>query len=398
MTQEITTRSENIGFRITSYVILVVAGLIGLNFDPPITSALRWTIIGLLFAIAVVQWWSPADGSPSWRIHLHVGLQGALAVVLMFLQPGWTMYPVLLISPIIQAILGLSLSEAKAWIAAFTLATVSSFVVGCSLREGLVALVYYGVLYAFFGAFAGTLRRADTARREGQVLLSELQAAHVQLQDYALRVEEMAVVEERNRLAREMHDTLGHRLTVVSVQLEAAQRLCPSDPERVGMLVSTVREQVREALSELRATVATLRSPVEVDLQLRSALRRLVDQFEQATGLTTHKIVPEELPPLPDAHRLALYRAAQEALTNIQKHAGAQQAWLALIISEHSVTLLVSDDGCGITRDREHTGFGLHGLRERAEQLGGSLYVEPRSGGGTQLSFSLPLSGEGTDA
>jgi signal transduction histidine kinase len=218
-----------------------------------------------------------------------------------------------------------------------------------------------------------------------------LQAAHAQLQDYALRAEEMAVVEERNRLAREMHDTIGHRLTVASVQLEAAQRLCPTDAERAASLVGTVREQVREALGELRATVATLRSPVEADLHLRSALRRLIEHFEAATGLTVHRVLPDELPPLPDAHRLALYRAAQEALTNIQKHAVASHVWLVLSTSDDTVTLLVSDDGQGVTVSHSNGGFGLRGLRERAAQLGGELHLEPRPGGGTQLSFRLPL-------
>ena len=137
------------------------------------------------------------------------------------------------------------------------------------------------------------------ARRESQALLADLQEAHSQLQEYALRAEEMAVVEERNRLAREMHDTLGHRLTVASVQLEGAQRLCDQDQERAAGMVGTVREQVREALGELRSTVATLRTPVEADLHLRSALRRLAAHFEEATGLAIHQVLPDEMPPCP---------------------------------------------------------------------------------------------------
>jgi len=274
---------------------------------------------------------------------------------LMFIQPGWTMYPVLFIPPIVQAILLFPLREGVAWVVAFTLVA---------------------------------------ARRESQRLLVELQDAHEQLQANALRMEEMAVVEERNRLAREMHDTLGHRLTVASVQLEAAQRLCPTDAERAAGLVGTVREQVQEALKELRATVATLRTPVEADLRLRSAVRRLIDQFEEATELTVHRVLPDELPELPETHRMALYRAAQEALTNVQKHAAATQVWLVLGVGEggRSVSLLVSDDGQGVVAGGEG-GFGLAGLRERAGLLGGALHVEPRSGGGTQLSFRLPLGG-----
>ncbi|UCC64899.1 MAG: sensor histidine kinase [Anaerolineae bacterium] len=391
MAQEMTTRRENIGFLVTSYVILVAAGVVGLKFNPPATVTLRWVAVILLAAIALVQTRMPKAGSPSWKFHLYLGVHGSLVAALLFLQPGWTMYPVLYFASCVWAILALSVHPGVYWIVAYTVVTAASFAVGISPGEGLVALFLYGVLYAFAAAFASALARADAARRESQSLLAELQKAHRQLQEYALRAEELAVVEERNRLAREMHDTLGHRLTVASVQLEAAQRLCPTDSERAASLVGTVRQQVREALSELRSTVAALRTPVEADLQLRSSLRRLMEHFEEATGLTVNRILPEEMPHLPDSHRLALYRAAQEALTNIQKHAEAGQVWLVLSTSDEAVTLLVGDDGRGLTLSRDATGFGLRGLRERAEQLGGELHVEPRRGSGTQLSFRLPL-------
>jgi len=390
--EDITTRRENAWFRVASYVILVAAGVVGLRFDPPASALVRWTILLLLVGIGMLQIWVPKGGSPLWRRRLQIGLNGAMVAALMFIQPGWTMYPVLFIPPIVQAILLLPLREGVAWVVTFTLVAAMTFAVGINLGEGVVAIFLYGVLYAFIAAFASALTRVDAARRESQRLLGELQDAHEQLQAGALRMEEMAVVEERNRLAREMHDTLGHRLTVAAVQLEAAQRLCPTDAGRATRMVGTVREQVQEALRELRATVATLRTPVEADLHLRSALRRLVDQFEGATGMTVHRVLPEALPELPDAHRMALFRAAQEALTNVQKHAAATQVWLVLSLGEgaDAVSLLVSDDGNGVVANGEG-GFGLVGLRERADLLGGELHVEPRSGGGTQLSFRLPL-------
>jgi len=397
MTQEMTTRRENIGFLVTSYVILVAAGIVGLRFNPPATVTLRWVVVILLAAIAIVQIRVPKAGSPSWIFHLYLGVHGVLVAALMFLQPGWTMYPALYMTPITWGILSLSVRLGAYWTAAYTVVTAASFAIGVNLGEGLIALFLYGVLYAFIGAFAGAIVRANTARRESQTLLAELQEAHRQLQEYAARIEELVVVEERNRLAREMHDTLGHRLTVAAVQLEGAQRLIPQDPEKAAGMVGTVREQVREALSELRNTVTTLRMPIEADLRLRSSLKRLVSHFEQATGLTVHQVLPEERPDLPDAHRLALYRAAQEALTNVQKHAEASQVWLVLNVHDDAVTLLVSDDGRGVSLSADQVAFGLRGLRERSEQLGGELHLEPRPGGGTQLSFRLPLPGEETN-
>jgi signal transduction histidine kinase len=397
MDQEITNRWESIGFWIASYVILVAAGVVGLRFEPPATIALRWTVVILLAAIAVLQTRMPRRGSAPWKIHTYLGVHGGLVAALMFIEPGWTMYPILYMPPIVFAVLHLPLRQAAYWIAGFTIATALSFGIGISPAEGLIAVFLYGVLYAFIGAFASALARADTARRESQALLAELQSAHAQLQEYALRSEELAVVEERNRLAREMHDTLGHRLTVSAVQLEAAQRLCPTDAERAAHMVGTVREQVREALTELRGTVATLRTPIEADLRLRSALRRLIAHFEEGTGLTVHQVLPDKLPDLPEAYRMALYRAAQEALTNVQKHAGARQVWFMLSVREDTIGLLVSDDGRGIAASSAGNGFGLRGLQERAAQLGGALHLEPRAGGGTQLSFGLPLAGRVDD-
>jgi signal transduction histidine kinase len=398
MDRELTTRRENILFTVTSYAILVAAGVVGLRFNPPATATLRWAIIILLAAVAAVQALKPKARRPSWKIHLYLAVHGSLVAALMFLQPGWTMYPVLLTAPITWAVLMLPMRQGVCWIAAYTVVTATSFAVGISLGEGLVALFLYGVLYAFMGAFAAALARADAARCESQALLDELRQTHDKLQEYAGRVEEMAVVEERNRLAREMHDTLGHRLTVAAVQLEAAQRLCAGDPERSAAMVGTARGQVREALAELRATVAALRAPVEADLHLRTSLRRLAAHFEEATGLAVHQVLPEEMPVLPGAHRLALYRAAQEALTNVQRHAEASQVWLVLSITDTAITLLVSDDGRGLTHSGTEAGFGLRGLEERARQLGGELHLESRRGGGTQLSFRLPLPADSSEA
>ena len=392
MVQEIASRRENMIFLVASYIFLVAAALVGLPNATSTTS--RWVEGILLLIMGVLLALMPNERSPRWQINLYLGVQGTLVAVLMFLNPGFTMYPTLYSLLSFQAVFLLSARPGAPWIATYALVTAAAFFVDFGLEEALYAGVVYGGIDTFFGAFASTLRRVDAARRESEALLQELREAHGQLQEYALRVEELTVVEERNRLAREMHDTIGHRLTVASVQLEGAQRLCPVDPERAAAMVGTVRGQVREALNELRSTVATLRTPVEADLQLRSSLMRLMTYFEQATGLTIHRVLPEEMPDLPDTYRLALYRATQEALTNIQKHAAAEQVWLVLTVHDSAVTLLISDDGKGLALVGDRSGFGLRGLQERAEHLGGELHLEPRRGGGTQLTFRLPLSQE----
>lgn len=392
MPEMMMSRRETTIFQVASLVLLGASAAVGFGQTPSTT--LRVVMVALLLAIGVLQLRSPTERSSRWQIHLYLGVQGVLVGTLLFLIPGWTMFPVIYCVASFQAVLYLSPNPGVIWIVIYVLVTAASFAIRIAWREGPIAIVLYGAMNAFFGAYAFALRRATAARQESQALLAELREAHRQLQEYALRAEELAVVEERNRLAREMHDTIGHRLTVASVQLEGAQRICPRDPEQAASIIGTVRQQVREALAELRATVAALRTPIEADLQLRSSLRRLISQFEEATGLTVHRLLPGEMPNLPHVYRLTLVRTAQEALTNVQKHAGASQVWFVLSIRDGAVTLLISDDGKGISLGGKPAGYGLRGLRERASQLDGELHLEPRQGGGSQLSLRLPLPAE----
>jgi signal transduction histidine kinase len=181
------------------------------------------------------------------------------------------------------------------------------------------------------------------------------------------------------------------------VQLEGAQRLVRANPERAEKIIATVRDQVREGLAELRRTVAILRASVDEDLPLSAALTRLASQFEDATGLPIHlnlEACPEDLPAV---YRQAFFQAAQEGLTNIQRHAKATEAWLNLNPGGGQISLLISDNGAGIPvpPDAAPGGhFGLAGLKERAALLGGEFYVDPRPGGGTQLTFRLPTTAE----
>ena len=382
--------------RVGLYAILLAVLIAALESAP--TPLARGTTIALLLVFGLLT--VPADAwsrtqAPAWPAHLGLAVQTAVVAALMYLSDNWSLFTILFFILSGQAVLFFPIRPAMAWIAGFVAITTIFGVAKWGSPGGMMTLALYGGGYSLIAALAHALASAETARRKSQALVEELQAAHEKMQEYAGRIEELAVVEERSRLAREMHDTLGHRLTVAAVQLEGAQRLIESDPDRAARMVSTVREQVREALVELRQTVAALRAPVEADLSLPHALARLAAHFEQATGITIHQVLPrtEELPDLPATHRLAVYRAAQEALTNVQRHAEAGQVWLVLACDGSAVTLLVGDDGKGLSLSSDQAGFGLHGLRERAAQLGGEMHVEPRRGGGTQVSFRVPVNG-----
>jgi signal transduction histidine kinase len=297
----------------------------------------------------------------------------------------------------VSAMLLLPTRQGLAWIGLFTLITAGAYISTEGLAGGLLSALVNGAAFIFFGMFGQALVRAEAARQESQRLLGELQKVHRQLQTYTDQVETLAVAEERNRLSRDLHDTLGHRLTASIVQLEGAERLLDGNPERARQIVSTVREQLNEGLNEVRRTVAMLRAPLTTDLSLPKALNQLAAGFAEATSLQVQTAIPDTLPPLPDGHRLALYRATQEALTNIQRHAHAQTVWLSLKQSGGMLTLCVSDDGIGLPPEilsgangRADFGLGLRGMQERADQLGGQVDLAPRPGGGTDLLFQLP--------
>ena len=391
--EKTSARRKGLSPDLVGYLTLAAVAALGLTVL--VQSGERWEPAALLLAaFGLLMAFSPKAQAVLWRRCLYLLLQTGLVTGLLFLNPiTWSFFPILYFILSAQVVFLFPLRTAALWIGLFILLTAGAFVRASGWVSGLLTLLPYVGGYLFFAAFARALARAEAAHRESQALLTELQEAHRRLQEYAARVEELAVAEERNRLARELHDTLGHRLTVAAVQLEGAQRLIPRDPQRAATMVETVRQQVRQALSELRAAVAALRAPLEADLPLSDSLTRLAVRFEEATGIEVHRALPEELPPLPEPHRLALYRAAQEALTNVQRHADARQVWMTVDVAGGQVTLLVSDDGRGFPPEAEGRGFGLRGLRERVARLGGTLHLGERPGGGAELHISFPLPG-----
>lgn len=324
--------------------------------------------------------------------HLYTGLAAGLILALTLLTPEtpWFVVMFFVLSP--EVMLRFPRQVGYAWIGAFSALTVVIFVVAGNGALGLLLQApLYIAGYFFFAAFATQTALANAAQAESQRLLAELQETHERLQAYAAQAEALAVSEERNRLAREMHDTLGHALTMSVVQLEGAQRLAESDPARAAKIIGTVREELRGALAELRRTLTTLRTPLEAALPLPQALAHLAARFEEATRLPVHLTVPAALPDLSAEQRQAFFRAAQEALTNVQRHAEARQVWLELTADGGQVALGVSDDGIGVQPGGEQPGFGLRGLRERAVQLGGTLSLDARPDGGTVVRFALPI-------
>jgi signal transduction histidine kinase len=378
-----------------AYAVWAAVAVVSMLPDQAASHRLLAGVLYALFAIVMAFWYiGPTE---LWQRHLDLALGTAIVLGLRVVQPDSDAPAILFYLLGVRAVVGLSERAGLVWEAVLVLAAFASFVVDAGHGGGLAVAAIYVSGLLFFGVFAGSLRRVESERQRAESLLQALNEAHRKLQEHAMSLQELAAAEERTRLAREMHDTLGHSLTMAVVQLEGARRLTAVDPARAEQIVGVVRDELREGLGELRRSLATMRAPLEAELPLPQSLPRLVTRVEAVTHLAVHLALPPTLPPLLPEHRLALYRAAQEGLTNVQRHSRAREVWLTASVGDGIVSLVVADDGVGFPPDAGPGGFGLRGLRERAEELGGGLVLAMRPSGGAELHFQIRLPEERRD-
>jgi signal transduction histidine kinase len=260
-----------------------------------------------------------------------------------------------------------------------------------------------GLLLSFLSiyGYAAIIRELALAHTALEGSNSRLAEAHTRLQEYSAQVEELSVIRERNRIAREIHDTLGHALTLLSVQLETAAQLEARGDPRLHEELLQARQVTKACLTEVRHSVGALRPDEASAGSLQEQLRKLVAEFETTCRETRITLDLEEAThPLQPELCQTLYRCAQEALTNIRKHAHATKVLLRLSTSggqENQVELTVLDNGQGCPPEYEQRspGFGLRGMRERVALLDGTLRAGPQAGHGWRVDVVLPLTPQG---
>ena len=251
------------------------------------------------------------------------------------------------------------------------------------------------------GGFAGAERRLleDLAHQIGAtahaaLMTDEALRLSADLQRSRERLVE-AREEERRRLRRDLHDGLGPQLSSQALTVDAVRKLMRRDPDAAEALLLDLKADAQNAVTDIRRLVYGLRPPALDDLGLLGALRESAAQYS-AKGLEVSLEAPKDLPPLSAAVEVAAYRIAQEALTNVVRHAAASACAVRLSVQDTSALCVeIRDDGRGMPDPQEsssvRTGVGLTSMRERASELGGSLVVESLPGGGTRVSARLPL-------
>ncbi len=322
-----------------------------------------------------------------WRTSiLYTLMLTALGIATVYLSPLRGLVGIILLPLASQVVFMYPRLVALAIGIVLWMTTAGVFVIPYGWDAFSTALLSYSPAYIFTVLFSFVTHNALNAREHAINLKNELESANAQLVAAAQQTEELATTRERNRVAREIHDGVGHYLTVINIQLEAAQSLLAKEPDRAAEAIGKATRLSRDALADVRRSVGSLRSD-DQPLSLADALR----------DLTTDAGVPVELeisgPPrkLSSAADHALFRAAQEGLTNIRKHAAAQRSWIRLDFADPARTrLTIEDNGVGSPTKHNSAGFGLKGMHERVELLGGSVTTGNRDDGGFSLQVEVP--------
>ncbi|MDT0567690.1 sensor histidine kinase [Streptomyces sp. DSM 3412] len=213
------------------------------------------------------------------------------------------------------------------------------------------------------------------------------QRARFASEEYAAQVAELSAATERNRLARDIHDSLGHHLTAMSVQLEMASEFRALDPDAAQQALNEARRSVRLALVDVRQSVRTLRGETPHPT-LSTALAGLAHGGEARPRVTVEVSGDQDGYGAPEL--TALYRAAQEGVTNARRHARATRVSVVLHLAEDVARLLVTDDGRGFAPDAATAGVGLLGMRERVHLVAGRVDIDSGPGTGTRLTVTVP--------
>lgn len=229
------------------------------------------------------------------------------------------------------------------------------------------------------------------SREQLEIAHQQLEMTNQQLRQYALRIENQATLQERNRIAREIHDGLGHTLAAQTIQINNALLFWQSNNDKALTFVKQSKQLAAEALLEIRRSLSVLRSDPLQGQSLNGAIEKLVTDFQQTTGIKPDCKI--DLPSsLPTEINTTIYRIVQESLTNICKHAEATSVTIGLFAQAQMIHLAIEDNGKGFNKAQNTTGFGLQGMRERAIALGGQLNIHSELATGCCISVSFPLS------
>jgi signal transduction histidine kinase len=318
--------------------------------------------------------------------------------------PNWDLWALLIFPLVVQVMVSFGTRTGYLLTGVFAAITAGLLLLVYDDVRGLSEIPLYGSAYFVIAALVAISREAVAAWDESQKQRAELQVAHQQLQEHTEKAEELAVLQERSRLARELHDAVTQTLFSASLIAEALPALWERDQEMGRERLAMLRQMSRGALAEMRTLLLELRPAALVETSLEDLLHQLGEAVTGREGVPV-TVEVEGSCELPADLHVALYRIAQEALNNVVRHAKASQVAVDLRCTPRvpssslqegdgagvKVELCIRDDGRGFDPEDvppEHMGLGI--MRERAEAVGAQLRIVSQTGRGTQVTVVWP--------
>lgn len=383
---------------VVNLVCLIMIGAVGGRMLPyylptetgPLVLGLYITYIALFLTRGLVTRWLGSN-----YIHLYTTLLMGIASVLLVAIPNedapTDFFSILLVTPCIQVMTHLPEKQGAIWVG--VLAFMVSFLniaysrIADNSWEGVGFSLTYVSAMILLSVFTSVTRRSEEERDRTRAVLQELQIAHTRLEEYSRRVEELATVEERSRMARELHDSVSQTIFSLTMTAQAARLLLDRDPARVAEQLDRVQTLSKNALAEMRTLIQQNKPNADSTSSLADLLRQHADERLRLDGLSVHTDLQGD-GRLPLEVENGWFRVAQEALNNIVKHAAVNEAWLTLNLTSDPPFLCIEDHGAGFDPSSIATGgehMGLQGMRDRIRALGGNLTVESIPGQGTRI-------------
>lgn len=348
-----------------------------------------FTLFMLLHGI--LHWFSPHFILPRRRLTVYLILQISLVVLLSWISQGTAVN-----FGLIMALAGETVGMLEEWrrsiiavIGYLALLMFTNYLIGgwqtISIWLGMAV-----VMMVFVFIYVSMFMRQMNARQEAQTLLAELETAHKKLAEYAQQVETLTLETERQRMARELHDTLAQGLAGLILQIEGLEvHLEQGDDKKVTEIAAQAKARARTTLAEARQAIGDLRQqPTATAVE---AITREVERFRRATGIPCDLTLPETLA-LPEELREHVVRCVSEGLANVMQHARATAVSVKIAVVNEHLQVIIHDNGQGFVPDQIPAGhYGLIGLRERARLANGTLTITSQPNQGTTLTLTIPV-------
>lgn len=375
---------------LVAYITILIFTILQVSVVQGIKDKLISVVIMAIFTI-IWRFYLPKSEKSKFYLNLFVFVETIIILIPLFLNINWGIFPYLFFVLSVFSLMELSLTNGIIWIIIFSLISFIAFSYQLGIYQGALFGLLYGAGSLFFGGFGYALSIAIEARKKQEVLLEELKIANEKLKEYASKVEQLTLIEERNRLSREMHDSIGHHLVSVSLQLEILKKIIKEKPNDALKIIETLKKEISDSIQELRNVVKTLRKPYEFDIPIEESIKNLIENFTKIKDIKIDFEIEDSLKDLPPDYKITIFRVCQEALTNIEKHSNASEVSIKLKNINNEINLTIEDNGVGFPSEIREDSFGLKGIKERAKILNGSVIFENRPQGGARVIFSLPM-------